>query len=105
MQLIVDANILIAAFLKSSTTRELILDENIEFFAPEYFALEIRGTLKKDKFLKNRISLTQEELDEFLSFLLSRIKIFPEEDYTHFIEKAKEEVPADDSPYLASRKL
>ncbi len=101
MQLIVDANIFIAAFLKSSTTRELLLDEDIEFFAPEYFALEIRETLKKDKFLKSRTLLTQEELDEFLNVLLSPIKILPEEKYAGFIEKAKQKVPEDDSPYLA----
>jgi len=41
VQLIVDANILVAAFLKAATTRELLFDEEIELFAPEYFAMEI----------------------------------------------------------------
>ncbi|HLG30980.1 MAG TPA: PIN domain-containing protein [Candidatus Brocadiales bacterium] len=41
MQLVIDANILLAAFLKSALTRELLFDDNIELFAPEYFAVEV----------------------------------------------------------------
>jgi len=35
MRLVVDANILVAALLKDSTTRELLLEEDLELFAPE----------------------------------------------------------------------
>ncbi|MEA3369661.1 MAG: PIN domain-containing protein [Candidatus Ratteibacteria bacterium] len=101
MQLIVDANILIAAFLKPATTRELLFDEDIELFAPEYFVMEVLQTLKKDKILRKCIMLTKEEMEELLSFLLEPIKIIPEEEYNSFIEKAKQEIPADDVPYLA----
>lgn len=101
MQLIVDANILVAAFLKSATTRELLFDEEIELFAPEYFAMEVSQTIKKDKILKKCLSLTKEEIEELLNFLLEPIKIIPEEEYNSFIEKVKQEIPADDAPYLA----
>lgn len=101
MQLIVDANILIAAFLKSATTRELLFDEEIELFAPEYFAMEVSQTIKKDKILRQCIRLTKEETEELLNFLLEPIKIIPEEEYNSFIEEAKQEIPADDAPYLA----
>lgn len=101
MQLIVDANILIAAFLKSATTRELLFDEEIELFAPEYFAMEVSQTIKKDKILRQCIRLTKEETEELLNFLLEPIKIIPEEEYNSFIEDAKQEIPADDAPYLA----
>ena len=47
MQLIIDANILIAAFLKSAITRELLFDDEITLFAPEYFSLEVSNTVKK----------------------------------------------------------
>ena len=36
MKLVVDANILIAALLKDATTRELLLKEELELFAPEH---------------------------------------------------------------------
>lgn len=101
MQLIVDANVLIAAFLKSATTRELLFDEEIELFAPEYFAMEVSQTIKKDKILRQCIKLTKEETEELLNCLLDPIKIIPEEEYNSFIEKAKQEIPADDAPYLA----
>ncbi len=35
MRLVIDANILIAALLKDATTREILLKEETEFFAPE----------------------------------------------------------------------
>ncbi|MBU0694680.1 MAG: PIN domain-containing protein [Candidatus Omnitrophica bacterium] len=101
MQLIVDANILVAAFLKAATTRELLFDEEIELFAPEYFAMEISQTIKKDKILRRYARLTKEENEELLNFLLEPIKIIPEEEYNSFIEKVKQEIPADDAPYLA----
>lgn len=80
MQLIVDANILIAAFLKSALTRELLFDEKVELFAPEYFVIEVSRTIKKNKILRKYIKLTREETEELLNFL---------------------EVPLDDAPYLA----
>ena len=101
MELIVDANVLIAAFLKSAITRELLFDDEVELFAPEYFALEIVQTTQKDKILKKCLSLTKKEINDLLDFLLAPIKIIPEEEYNSFIEKVKQEIPADDAPYLA----
>jgi len=101
MQLIVDANILIAAFLKSALTRELLFDEKVELFAPEYFVIEVSQTIKKNKILRKYIKLTREETEELLNFLLEPIKIIPEEEYSSFIDTATREVPLDDAPYLA----
>lgn len=101
MQLVVDANILIAAFLKSAVTRELLLDNNIERFAPEYFVDEVTKTVNSPEFLKRCPNLIKSDVNELLNFLLTSIKTIPEEKYKSFIEIAKQEVPADDSPYLA----
>jgi len=101
MQLILDANILIAAFLKSATTRELLFDEELELFAPEYFTMEVSRTVKEDKSLRKYIALPKVEIEEFLTFLLEPIKIIPKEEYASFIKKATGEVPGDDVPYLA----
>ena len=101
MQLIVDANILIAAFLKSAITRELLFDQELELFAPEYFAMEVSRTIKEDKSLQKYIALPKAEIEEFLIFLLEPIKIIPKEEYASLIEKATGEVPGDDAPYLA----
>ena len=101
MRLIIDANIFLAAFLKSAVTRELIFDDEIKLFAPEYFAIEIYRTVKKNKFLRLSAGLTKEEIEELLACLFEPIKIIPQEDYFQFIEEAKQCVPDDDIPYLA----
>ncbi|HAH19693.1 MAG: hypothetical protein A2Y00_01775 [Omnitrophica WOR_2 bacterium GWF2_43_52] len=101
MRLIIDANILLAAFLKSAVTRELLFDDEIELFAPEYFAAEITRTIKKSKFLRLSAGLTKEEIEELLAYLFGPIKIMPKEKYIRFMEKAKQHMPEDDTPYLA----
>lgn len=101
MRLIIDANILLAAFLKSAFTRELLFDDEIELFAPEYFAIEVYKTLKKSKFLKIKTALGKEEIEELLAILLEPIKIIPQEEYVSFIEEVKQHIPEDDAPYLA----
>lgn len=101
MQLIIDANILFAAFLKSANTRKLLFNESIELFAPEYFGIEIEKHLLKDEVFRGRAGLTKQQTKELLSILLGRIQIIPEEEYRLFIKKTKGEVPNDDAPYLA----
>ena len=101
MQLVIDANILIAAFLKSANTRKLLFSESIELFAPEYFGIEVEKHLLRDELFRRRSGLTKQQTEELLSILLGRIQIIPKEEYRLFIKKAKEEVPHDDAPYLA----
>ena len=45
MELVLDANILVAAFLRFATTRELLLDERLTFYAPEYSVAETEKVL------------------------------------------------------------
>ena len=40
MELVVDANILVAGFLRAATTREMLLDERLTLWAPEYALLK-----------------------------------------------------------------
>ena len=40
MELVVDTNILVAGFLRSALTRELLLDERLILWAPEYLLTE-----------------------------------------------------------------
>ncbi len=101
MQLIVDANILVAAFLKSALTRELLFDEKLELFAPEYFTIEVAQVIKKSESLRKRVKLSKAEIQELINFLLEPIEIIPEEEYNSFIDTAKQQVPFDDAPYLA----
>ena len=40
MELVVDANVLVAGFLRSGTTRELLLDERLVLWSPEWSFIE-----------------------------------------------------------------
>lgn len=101
MRIVVDANVLIAAFLKSSLTRELLLDERLELVTPEYGLLETRKALEQPRVLR-RLRLGRVEFDELWTILTSRIGVLPEAAYRPAIREALRLAPhAEDAPYLA----
>jgi len=101
MRLVVDANVLVAAFLKEAVTRELLLEEKFELFSPEYLLQEIRSLLKNKK-IRKRLKLNDEELIELATAVLSKIDFIPEEVFQRFFEKSLNLVThPEDSPYVA----
>ena len=101
MRLVVDANILLAAFLKDATTRELLLEDTLELFAPEHLLSEIRRLLKNPR-IRRRLRLSDEDLYELTSGILSRIDFIPENVFLTSIKQALSLVAHDeDSPYVA----
>ncbi len=64
MELIVDANILLAALLKEAITRELLLDSRLKFYAPEHLISETLHLLKRNTKIQKRIGLSQKALEE-----------------------------------------
>ncbi|MBI4341453.1 MAG: hypothetical protein HY598_04135 [Candidatus Omnitrophica bacterium] len=50
MELVVDTNVLVAGFLRSATTRELLLDERLILWAPEYLLTEAERILPTSAF-------------------------------------------------------
>ena len=101
MKLVVDANILIAALLKDATTRELLLREDINCFAPLQLLEELKHLLNNPK-IRKRIKLDEASLDELSSAILSRIDFLPEKNFIAFIRKACVLVThPEDSPYIA----
>lgn len=101
MKLVVDANILIAALLKNATTRELLLKEEVEFFAPEQLLNEIKHLLKNPK-IRRRLKLDDDDLYELTSAILSHIEFVPEKIFLDFIKQSVSLVAhPEDSPYIA----
>lgn len=101
MILILDANIIFAALLRDSKTREILLYPFYEFYVPEFVVEEIRKILPT---LIEQTETTKEKLDELLALFLSRVTIVPEEDYSHKLAEADEligEFDKSDIPYLA----
>lgn len=101
MQLVIDANILIAAFLKAATTRFLLLDERLDLYAPEHLVVE---TLKvaKERLLKRWKSVSETEFESLFLSLTRRVQIVSQKKYFPQLSQALEIAPhEEDAPYLA----
>lgn len=102
MQLIVDANILLAAFLKKAVTREFLLDSRLNLAAPEHLLSETLRHLRSNTSIKKRIGLSSEKIETLFLLLTQRIEVFPETSYQPFIKKALALAShREDAPYLA----
>ena len=99
MDLIVDANILFAALIKEGATKELLFNENIHLFAPE-FLIEEFSEHKKEILEKTHRS--EGEFYEIFKVLQQIINIIPKEYFEDCLEKASEISPdKDDVEYFA----
>lgn len=102
MQLVVDANILLTAFLKKALTRELLLDARIELAAPEHLLSETRRHLRADASIRKRTGLPVEQIETLFSLLTFRIQVFPQVSYRPFMKQALQAAAhREDAPYLA----
>jgi predicted nucleic acid-binding protein len=101
MRLVIDANIVVAALLKDATTREVLLKENIELFAPECLSIEIKDLLANTR-IRKRIKLKDKDLNDLTSAVLSRITFFPEKSFISSIKQSISLVThIEDAPYIA----
>lgn len=99
MQLVVDANILFAALIKDSVTIEILLEEFVEYFTPEWILEEFYKN--KDEILK-KSKRTPQEFEQVFEYLKQRITIVPKDDYREFLDFAEKIAPHEkDAPYLA----
>jgi len=102
MLLVVDANILLAGFMKSATTRELLLDPRLQLFAPEHLLIETSRHLFHNASLQKRIGLAKSDLQFIFEQLTLGIRTVPLEDYTGRMPEALAlAAHAEDAPYLA----
>ena len=101
MKLVIDTNRLMAALLKSSVSREIILSEKIEFYSPEYMIKEIE---KHRKYLMNKSKLNKEDFNFLLFTLLEKITLVPFEEFKHkYMDAVKIMINIDinDSAFIA----
>ena len=103
MELVVDANILVAGFLRSALTRELLLDERLNLYAPEYSLEETEAVLTRPRFRKKLGDLSPADIRFILTSLTARIRVLPSKDYASKIDRATLIAPdPGDIPYLAT---
>ena len=102
MELVVDANVIIAGFLKSATTRSLLLDDRLILSAPEHTLTESEKVLRSARLRKKLKGLSQAEVTSLLDQLTARIRMVPAISYRHHLKEAHQLAPhPEDAPYLA----
>ena len=102
MELVLDANILFSALIKSGLTRELMLNTEIIIYTPEFIIEEFLKHLDE---LENKVNVEKEELKLVVTKLIttSNIRIVPLEEIKEFVKKAEEISPdPDDVLYFAT---
>jgi len=96
----VDTNRIIAALVKSGTTKDILFDESFEFLTPDYTITEIKE--HEDELIR-KTKLTKEELRILLALIFERVTIIPLSEYEDFIDGCKNDIRSpDDIPHLAA---
>jgi len=78
MKLIIDTNILISSLLKDSTTREILLNESLNFYLPEIVLSEVNKYLP---YIIQKSELSEEEIKKILNTLLENLILVPIDEY------------------------
>ena len=102
MELVVDANVLLAGFMKAALTRELLLDGRLKLHAPEHLIYETRKHLMGPSRLQRRIGLSAKQIDEIWFLLTQNIESHAKAEYQKIYSAALKIAPhPEDAPYLA----
>lgn len=101
MQLVLDANIAVAALIRKGQTRAILFSKEFELFSPDNLSEEI---IRNKEEFKQKSSTTEEEFQKALELEMENIAIIPVEDYSSFKQNALSLCPEghkDDWPFLA----
>lgn len=90
MDLVVDANILFAALIKDGTTIELLFNENIRLFAPEFLLEEFFKHMDE---IIGKTKRTEKEFNEIFELLKEIIIIIPLDEFSNFVEHSEKISP------------
>jgi predicted nucleic acid-binding protein len=101
MKLVLDSNIIFSALIKKSKTRDIILSDFFELYAPEYIFNEI---IKHKELLLRKSKLDQGNFDALLLLLQKHIHLVAKEKYDKKMAIAENilgNIDITDSPFLA----
>ena len=102
MNIIVDVNVLIAALLKDSTSRSLLINSSHDFFFPEPSLHKIR---KYQAYMLKKTGFSEFEFLVLFHYLLKFIKIIPIEEILQQWNEAKnimEQIDPEDVTIIAA---
>ncbi|MCL4334450.1 MAG: PIN domain-containing protein [Candidatus Thermoplasmatota archaeon] len=100
MKLVVDANVLIAALIRSGISRDIIMSDKFALVSRDYLNLELN---QHKNLISQKSGLSENEIAIVMTILLRRIDTIPLSDYQEKLEEAvtlmKENI--NDAPYVA----
>lgn len=101
MRLVVDTNRVVAALIKPSTSRQILMDRHMEFLAPEYTLEELEDHLEE---IARKAKMELPQLRALLNLILERVQIVPSSEYANAMEAASRimgTVDVKDVPFVA----
>ena len=99
MIIVVDTNIIIAALIKNSISRKILLDKEINFICPEESLIEIKNHKAE---IQEKAILSDEEFEIILSIIFENITIISKEEYIQLIPETISLIDdKKDVPFLA----
>ncbi|MFH1751206.1 MAG: PIN domain-containing protein [Candidatus Micrarchaeota archaeon] len=100
MKLIVDANIVAAAIIRSGLSRNLLFSSGLELYSPDYLISEISA--HETEFIK-QANVGKNEFLQLSALVLECISLMPTDDFISKKSRAVELVlDHDDWPYIAA---
>lgn len=101
MKLVCDTNVVFSALIAGGKTRELILTDQIDLYAPEFFFTELDDHRTE---ISEKSNLHEDELGLLLNILFKDTEVVPKEEFKDELSHASEcigETDPDDVPFLA----
>ena len=86
MKLIADTNRIMAAFLKDSISRKIIMSDKFQFLTPEHAINEIFS--HKD-YMCRKSKLSEQDFLVLITLIIEKIRVIPESEHKKFINEAK----------------
>ena len=100
MILVIDANIVIAALIRNSKVREILLSGKFKFLAPDFVKDE---TFKYLEYVRQKSGMEKKDLDLLVTLVFQEIQTIPKRDYESELKKAEDLMKEDikDTQYVA----
>ena len=101
MKLVCDTNIVFSALIAGGKTRELILSDETELYAPEFFFSELDNHRHE---IEEKSNLSEEQIGLLLSVLFKDTEVVPREEFEDELDLASQLIGGtdpDDVPFLA----
>ena len=90
MQVITDANIIIAMLVRPGKPIDLFFDSRLSLYAPHLLFVELENNKEE---IMEKTGLTEDEFEWLYSILKHNIEIIPEEEFLRFRETAENICP------------